>query len=173
MTTTTPNQGLVLPEDSDINNVPSHMDAYNDGVENRLVQRYASAVDRSVRNPSPIKGEVSYLTDEDLHERWDGTGWKNFRGGIDHFYLPGESNTVLVSFSSLSFHTIDLSFAVPFSVPPLVFTNIATSAGVAASWISRAYNISTTGFTLYLDAVDNTTTSWGNVPVNWVAIGQQ
>lgn len=173
MSTPTTNQGLILPVDTDLGDVPKDLAAYNAGVENRLVQRYESAVDRSVRNPAPNKGELSYLADTDVHERYDGTTWRNTRGGVDHFFLPGETGTVSVTFSTQSAFTQSVSFATPFSQAPVVLTNISTAAGVAIAWVSRAYNESTTGFTLLVQNVNASTSSWSGIPVNWVAIGRQ
>lgn len=173
MSTITPNQSLILPTDGDLADVTTAMSNYNNNVENRLVQRYESAVDRSVRNPTPIKGELSYLIDTDVHERFDGVDWRSIRGGVDHFFLPGETNTVSVTFTNQASHTIVLTFATPFSLAPVVTTNIATAAGVASGWISRAFTVTTTGFTLYLANVNGVTSSWASVPVDWVAIGRQ
>lgn len=89
MTTTTPNQGLTLPVVGDLNAVPTHMGFYNDGVENRLVQRFLSAVDRSVRNPTPNEGEISFLRDVDRYEWHNGAGWVTlFAGGAWTPYTP-------------------------------------------------------------------------------------
>lgn len=173
MTAFTTNQRLALPEDPDLNNVPADMAAYNAGVENRLVQRYSSAVDRGVRNPAPNKGELSYLIDADLHERYDGTTWRNMRGGVDHFYLPGESGTALVGFTNQNSYTMSVSYSTAFSLTPKVFVNINTGAGATLGWIARAFNITTTGFTMYVVQAENLNSSWNNVPVDWVAIGQQ
>lgn len=173
MSTATPNQGLILPVDSDLSDVSTIMDNYNDGVENRLVQRYESSVDRSVRNPSPNKGELSYLTDTDAHEWFDGTNWRNLRGGVDHFFLPGETGTVNITFTSQSSYWITVYFATAFSIAPVVMTNISSSAGSTIAWRSSAYSISTGGFTLLLQNVNSVAGSWGGIPVDWVAIGRQ
>ena len=173
MSFTTLNQGLILPVDADLGDVPSVLDAYNDGVENRLVQRYESAVDRTVRNPAPNKGELSYLIDTDVHERYDGVQWRNMRGGADHFFLPGETGTVSVTFTNQSSFFTTVSFSNPFAVSPVVMTNISNAAGVTSAWISRAYNITTTGFNLFVQNANITTASWSSVPVDWVAIGRQ
>ncbi len=69
------NQQLILPVQGDLNDVPTHLGLYNDGVESRLVQRFASAVDRSVRNPTPQEGELSFLADTDVYEWFNGTSW--------------------------------------------------------------------------------------------------
>lgn len=73
-----PNQGLSLPNATDNANGPLAFDNYNDGVEPRLIQRYLSSSDRSVRNPSPSQGEYSYLADRDEYDRYNG-GWKAVR----------------------------------------------------------------------------------------------
>lgn len=75
MTSTTDDQQLVLPVNTDLNDVPTHMASYNSGVESRLVKRYLSATDRSVRNPAPQEGEISYLRDINAYEFHDGSGW--------------------------------------------------------------------------------------------------
>lgn len=91
-------------------------------------------------------------------------------------YVRGQnlqSRTESVSFVALSSTTIAIAFdtAFPVGVVPAVMTNIASSAGVTARWDSRAYNISNTGFTLFLykgDAADPAQT-WTNIPVQWWA----
>lgn len=173
MTTSTTDQGLILPVDGDLNDVTTSMASYNTGVESRLVKRYESAVDRGVRNPSPAKGEISYLTDSDVHERWDGANWRNIRGGVDHFFLPGETGTVNLTFTTQSSFFQQIFFATPFSLAPVVMTNISTTVGSTGAWTSRAYNITTTSFSVFVESADNTTSSWSSIPVDWVAIGRQ
>lgn len=82
MTTTTTNQGLVLPASSDNDNVPQSMSDYNGtsgagtGVESRLVQRFTSTADRTTRNGTPASGEYTYRTDADGFEyRSSGGAW--------------------------------------------------------------------------------------------------
>jgi len=169
----TTNQGLLLPDADELNNVPAHMAQYNDGVENRLVQRYLSSIDREVRNPNPKKGEISYRQDVDLHERYDGTAWRNLRGGVDHFYLPGELGTTLVTFSNQNTFTQIVNFQVPFAQPPVVLTNISSTAGSTSAWISRAYLVGTSSFTLFVQSATLANSSWTNIVVDWVAIGRQ
>lgn len=82
MTTLTPNQGLILPAGSDTNNVPGSFDDYNDGVENRLVQRFLNSADRSVRNAAPSAGELSYLNSTDTLEKFNGTSWTPMPGQV-------------------------------------------------------------------------------------------
>lgn len=89
MSTTTPNQGLVLPTDGDLNDVSTIFSAYNGGVERRLVQRFESATDRSVRNSTPDDGELSYLQDVDRYEgRINGQWVTLFSGSSWTTYTP-------------------------------------------------------------------------------------
>lgn len=73
----TPNQGLTLPSTTDNANGPLAFDDYNDGVENRLVQRYASATDRDIRNPTPNAGEYALVGTE--YQTRVGSTWKAIR----------------------------------------------------------------------------------------------
>lgn len=76
-----PNQGLSLPAANDNANGPLAFDNYNDGVENRLVQRYTSTTDRTVRNPTPNTGELAYVANLDEYQRYlaSTTTWKSVR----------------------------------------------------------------------------------------------
>lgn len=75
----TPNQGLTLPNATDNANGPLAFDDYNDDVENRLVQRYSSLTDRSVRNPTPAIGELAYIQSIDEYQRFQTPSWKSVR----------------------------------------------------------------------------------------------
>lgn len=75
MTTQTTNQGLALPADADLNDIATHLAAYNAGVESRLVQRYLNSTDRFARNPSPPEGALSYLASDDRFDWFDGGTW--------------------------------------------------------------------------------------------------
>lgn len=74
-----PNQNIELPNATDNANGPLAFDNYNDDVENRLVQRYLSSGDRTVRNPTPGQGEMSYVADRDEYQRYN-TSWTPVRG---------------------------------------------------------------------------------------------
>lgn len=77
MTTTTTDQGLILPVSSDGDNVPQSFSDFNTGVESRLVKRYTSAADRTARNPTPTAGELSYLGSTGALELYSGSAWIN------------------------------------------------------------------------------------------------
>lgn len=79
---------------------------------------------------------------------------------------------VNVSFSSATSHTETVTFSTPFTSPPRVYTNIASGSGAAAHWDSRAINITTSGFTLFVFApLSGSAATWSNIPVNWDALG--
>lgn len=75
----TTNQGLILPDAIDNANVPLTFTDFVttpvSGMENRLVQRYLSSADRTARNPAPIEGEISYLSDLNRYDGYTGTAW--------------------------------------------------------------------------------------------------
>lgn len=77
----TTNQGLILPDAGDNANVPltftDFVTTAGSGIENRLVLRYASAADRTARNPAPNEGELSYLSDVNQYHSFNGTVWVN------------------------------------------------------------------------------------------------
>lgn len=86
MPTTTTNQGLILPADSDLNDVATAFASYNAGVERRLVMRFLNATDRSARFPSPVEGDLSYLAAEDRYEWYTGSAWATI-------FFPGQWTT--------------------------------------------------------------------------------
>lgn len=83
-----------------------------------------------------------------------------------------QTGTQLVSFVALSTFTVAVNFPVAFANVPTVTVNINSGAGVTARWGARAFNVTTTGFTLFVfegDAADPAQT-WTNVPVQWQAM---
>jgi hypothetical protein len=81
MTTYSTDQQLVLPVNTDGNDVVTHIGLLvegfsNDGVESRLVKRYLSSTDRTARNPTPNQGELSYLDNVKELDSYDGTNWQ-------------------------------------------------------------------------------------------------
>ncbi len=72
----TENQGLPYPLPPDPNNVPKDMLGLAASVEDRLVQYYANAADRTARNPAPRDGEVCFVNSEKAYYvRLNGT-WR-------------------------------------------------------------------------------------------------
>ncbi|WP_018251880.1 H-type lectin domain-containing protein [Salinispora mooreana] len=83
-----------------------------------------------------------------------------------------ESGEVKVSFTNESAVIRPVIFAQPFTAPPHVTTQIATFDSVALRWDSRPFDVTTTGFTLYLYDGDGFTTAvdWQDIPVYWIAV---
>ncbi|MBC9719514.1 hypothetical protein H9Y04_44150 [Streptomyces sp. TRM66268-LWL] len=67
--------------------------------------------------------------------------------------------------------TLAVTFPKPYPTAPIVQTEIVSGAGATARWGSRAININSTGFTLFLFITDaaNTPATWTNIPVQWIA----
>jgi hypothetical protein len=83
MTSFTTDQSLPTPDLGDLADGPGAFSALVAAVESRLVRRYASAADRSARNPSPIPGSISWLEDVGRHEFANTAGtWINFDRGV-------------------------------------------------------------------------------------------
>lgn len=80
-----------------------------------------------------------------------------------------DSGGVSVSFTNVASHTQAVSFNKTFAAPPTVATNINSGAGATAGWISRAFGVTTTGFTLYLAHAGGTNGTWSSIGVQWLA----
>lgn len=83
-----------------------------------------------------------------------------------------QMNTELVSFTSQTSFNLPITFATPFpaGVTPVISTNIATGAGVAAHWSSRGAGVTNVGFTLEVYADTGAAAqTWLNIPVQWSA----
>lgn len=80
--------------------------------------------------------------------------------------LRGENGTTFISFTSQTSAVVNVSFANAFPSQPNVFTNIASGAGATSGWESRAININTTGFQIF---VYGSVTTWTSIAVIWQA----
>lgn len=74
----------------------------------------------------------------------------------------------LVSFTSLSSFDVVVSFGFTFSAAPRVGCNIASSSSTTTNWTAKAFNVTTTAFTLRVSGPSAQT--WSGVPVQWWAI---
>lgn len=99
------------------------------------------------------------------------------KGAIDDLHLRVgalEGNifgTALITFVSQTSFVQAISFGFTFDAPPQVFTEIGSGAGAAARWDSRAINITTTGFDMFVYRTDasDPAVSWTNIGVHWRA----
>lgn len=79
------------------------------------------------------------------------------------------AGTVNMSFTTLNSSTASVNFGFTFPAVPKVFGNIDTGSGVSARWVARPINITTTGFTMFVFSASSDTSTWVDVPVNWIA----
>lgn len=88
------------------------------------------------------------------------------RNGI-HIPYAQHGNTNF-NFTAQTSQTLAETFspAFPVGVTPKVFTNINNGSGAVQGWFSRAFNITNTGFTLW---VTGPSATWTNVNVQWMA----
>lgn len=81
-------------------------------------------------------------------------------------YKLSQNGSVSISFTTQTSFTQAVSFPVAFSSSPVVTTNINSGAAATGGWISRAINITTSGFTLFVSGASAT---WSSVSVQWDA----
>lgn len=77
--------------------------------------------------------------------------------------------TTNMSFTTVNASTQAVNFGFTFPAVPRVFANIDSGAGVTSRWVPRPINITTTGFTMFVFSASADTSTWVDVPVNWVA----
>lgn len=112
--TFTANQGLFVPASSANANVPADLTTMltgaGYGVENHLVQRFLSIVDRTARNPTPNEGELSYLTDLNKYQYYDGAAWvdlaKGFVGTTSRIVNSASFTTVEIVLDQITFTAV-------------------------------------------------------------------
>lgn len=134
-----------------------------------VLTRFPTTVDIQ-GNPTPVSALASYtpvVGDNVLLMRQDST-WAIVgrtttpdTGDSPHVQAGSVDMTVAVNTSA----TAAVTFATPFRAAPSVCTNINNGSGAVASWNSRAFNITTTGFTMSIFGPSSSFT----VGVQWQA----
>lgn len=85
---------------------------------------------------------------------------------------PKSAKTEIINSASTTSFTKVVTFTKPFSTVPAVTTNINAGSGVFKNWNTRAFNITTTGFTLWVYAGPGVAAQTiTDLPVQWMAIG--
>lgn len=79
--------------------------------------------------------------------------------------LRGESNWTLLTVTATTSVTLAVTFATAFPGRPNVVCNVHSAAGQTAQWHARAFNVTTTGFTIFIFGPSNTFT----VEIMWLA----
>lgn len=88
---------------------------------------------------------------------------------IDNLRNWTRSGTVNMSFSSLTSSTAAVNFGFTFPAVPKVFANINSGSGATSRWVARPINSTTTGFTMFVFSASSDTSTWVDLPVNWIA----
>lgn len=86
-----------------------------------------------------------------------------------HARMSGETGVTNLAFASAASFTQAVTFDRPFATAPKVLTGIASGSGEVSRWISRAFSVSTTGFTLWVARGDGVANAWTGNDVAWAA----
>jgi hypothetical protein len=78
MATTTSIQALPLPTYDDAPNIPDHLLALAQAIEQKLVMVFATTTDRDAKNPIPSGGMICFITNTLEFQAYDQTGWRTF-----------------------------------------------------------------------------------------------
>lgn len=160
-------QGIDFTDIFDAADAEALVKNLTDAMLSRGVLRFANAAARTAGLPDPEDGMFSTLADTMRLYRYDGTAesWvvvvPQFKFGI-----------FTVSFTGLDQKSQSVNFSgAAFSGTPLVFVNIASSAGGTSRWTARADSSSPTGFTaLFQSGLDGATANWSNIPCWYLAV---
>lgn len=111
----------------------------------------------------PQVGDVVALLGQSNASGSDPTSWL-VMGGLGA--PTAQAGSESISFVTLTSFTTPVVFDREFSRQPSVSTNINNGTGATAGWQSRAFGVTTTGFTLFVFGASST---WTNVDVQWQA----
>lgn len=113
----------------------------------------------------PQVGDVVAVLGQSNASGSDPTSWL-ILGGLGAPTAQAGSETI--SFVALTSFTVAVLFDQVFSRLPSVSTNINNGTASTAGWASRAFNVTTAGFTLFVFTVGAAST-WTSVDVQWQA----
>lgn len=83
MATTSPINGLPIPDDASPNDPPIHFQAFANVLDSRIMPRFATSTARDSAIPSPSDGMFCTMTDTDRVLRHDGTKWIKVCGPVE------------------------------------------------------------------------------------------
>lgn len=81
-----------------------------------------------------------------------------------------QTGVASVSFTSQNSDTHPVSYGFTFPDPPNVHVNINSGAGETALWVTRAIQITASGFTIFLFSANAESDTWTDIEVAWTAI---
>lgn len=116
---------------------------------------------------SPVAGQTVALLGQSAEPSSDPASWMVL-GSVESNPAGHQAGEEPITFVTQTSATLAVVFARPFAAVPNVHTNINSGAGATALWQSRAINITTAGFTIFVYTT-GAAASWTNVPVGWSA----
>lgn len=120
-----------------------------------------------------LSGQIDGLTDDiaDINGEITDLGVDIAAGQTSITNLTNwtRTGTTNVTFTSVTSNTSSVSFGFTFPAAPRVMTNIDSGAGATALWCSRAINISTTGFSMFVFQTQGSAGTWTSIPVSYTA----
>lgn len=101
---------------------------------------------------------------------WGSVG--NIVDDQSHSFMRGESGRFTrPAWTSISTFSVAVTFTHAFANKPMVYTNMESTAAGTQGWITRAWNISTTGFTFFAGQAAGTATSTTlAIDFSWTAV---
>lgn len=76
MTATSPVNAIQYPDLTNVKDQVAQFATLNTNVDTSVVPRMANASDRGTRITSPVEGQLAYLTQESVLQKYDGTSWQ-------------------------------------------------------------------------------------------------
>ena len=117
----------------------------------------------------PAVGDTTPLLGQSPQSGSDPTTWLAM-GNVQDLPTPvvieHQAGDESISFTAQTSFTVAVVFATPFASTPAMATNINNGTGAAGGWSSRAFNVTATGFTLFVYGGSST---WVNINVQWTA----
>lgn len=112
----------------------------------------------------PLAGDVVALVGQCSNAGSDPASWMV----VGTLGAPtAQAGNVTISFVSLAAFTTNVTFPSAFARQPSVSTNINSGVGATANWQSRAFAVTTTGFTMFV--FSTVASTWTNIDVQWQA----
>jgi hypothetical protein len=113
----------------------------------------------------PQVGDVALLLGQCSEAGSDPASWAAL-GALSSDYQLLQAGSVNISFTAQTSFVVAVNFAQPFPSTPSVSTNINNGTGSTSGWGSRAFNVTSAGFTMF---VFGSSSTWNNVNVQWQA----
>jgi hypothetical protein len=138
----------------------------NDYLMDQTVMTFASSAARSSAIPTPTQGMISYQTDTDAIEAYDGSNWVTRVSKSVPFAMAGGTAAPVWTSSATALLTVTYP-ASRFTQAPLVFINDFSPAGATIGSTYKALSNTTSSFQIRGAATSVVTATGG---VYWQAV---